>query len=128
MCRVSALAERAGIPASELASLSDDDGVFDILAFYVGQLCVVLCLTLCPQRIVIGGGPVSARAASLLPKIRKEFQAQLAVRRCLLVLSVLFCPPLSFVRSSHWSHALISHGVVFCQVEVARAKRCGRIV
>lgn len=54
----------------------DTHFVWDVLAHYLAQLCVTLTLTLCPKRIIIGGGPVSHRPALLLPKIRAQVEEQ----------------------------------------------------
>ncbi len=47
------------------------------MAHYVAQLCLALTLTLCPRRVVLGGGPLSHRPALLLPLVRKHFAALL---------------------------------------------------
>jgi fructokinase len=68
MCSSGALSLRAGCPVSELPLLPDDHPVWDIEAYYLGQLCANLVLVMSPERISIGGGVLNR--ASLYPKIR----------------------------------------------------------
>ena len=51
-------------------NLPDDHPVFEMEAHYLAQMCVNLITTLCPQRIVIGGGVLQRK--NLLPMVRKE--------------------------------------------------------
>ena len=51
-----ALSGRAGVPASELASLPDDHEVWDACAYYLAQMAVSLVLLCSPERIIFGGG------------------------------------------------------------------------
>lgn len=50
------LSARKNIPAKELASLSDDDELWDIVSFYLAHLSVMLVSTVSSQIVVIGGG------------------------------------------------------------------------
>jgi len=51
-----ALAARLGIPASELPKVLDTDPVWEVIGFYLAELCANLVLTVSPSVIVIGGG------------------------------------------------------------------------
>lgn len=76
--RASALAARAALPHPRLlASLGDEHPVWPLAAFYAAQLCLSLSLTLCPTRIVLGGGPFASRPHLLLPLLRSAFAALL---------------------------------------------------
>eukprot|EP00455_Lapot_gusevi_P018088 TRINITY_DN197_c0_g1_i5.p1 TRINITY_DN197_c0_g1~~TRINITY_DN197_c0_g1_i5.p1 ORF type:complete len:298 (-),score=82.42 TRINITY_DN197_c0_g1_i5:219-1112(-) len=66
-----ALADRAGIPPSELRNLPDDHPVWNMQAFYLAQLCSSLILLLSPEVIVIGGG-VLKRGHILFPAIHRH--------------------------------------------------------
>ena len=68
MCSTGALAARNGINPSELASLPDDDPLWDTCAYYIAQLCANLVLMVSPDHISIGGGVLNR--SSLYPKIR----------------------------------------------------------
>ncbi len=76
MARLSALAARAGVTMAELPSLGDEHRVWNLAAHYIAQLCVTLCLTLCPQRIVVGGGLFNREC--VLPLVRTHFKQLLA--------------------------------------------------
>lgn len=56
MCSSGALAERRQCSPAELATLADDDPLWDTCAYYLGQLCANLLLISSPEHIVIGGG------------------------------------------------------------------------
>ncbi len=77
---------------ADLPTLPDDHRVWNLAAYYIGaargrgalvvavfltcplppaQLCVTLCLTLCPQRIVMGGGLLNREC--VLPLVRSHF-------------------------------------------------------
>ncbi len=64
-----ALAARFGQPATEI---HEDDPIWEIEAEYLALGLATCVLTLSPHRIVIGGGVVEGRAASLLPKVRRH--------------------------------------------------------
>jgi fructokinase len=66
-----AIAARLGIQPKDLADLKDEDPVWDIVAYYLAQVCVSLTLISSPQVIVIGGGVL--KRLVLYPKIRNEF-------------------------------------------------------
>jgi fructokinase len=67
-----ALAARAGVPASDLATLPDDHEVWDACAFYLAQLVMSLTLLCSPERIVFGGGVFNRTI--LYGKIREQTQ------------------------------------------------------
>ena len=60
-----AVMARLGHPLNEA---SPDHPIWDMLAYYLGELCAVLTLVASPQTIVLGGGVMSNPA--LFPKIR----------------------------------------------------------
>lgn len=72
LCAGPAVAERWGKPGKELA---DDMRVWELEAYYLGQMCVDFALAYSPQRIILGGGIM--HQTQLLPLIRKEFKEQL---------------------------------------------------
>jgi fructokinase len=47
--------------------------VWEVLAHYTAQLVLTLVLTLCPRRVVLGGGPLAGRPALLLPAVRRHY-------------------------------------------------------
>ena len=62
-----ALAARLGRPADDVP---DDDPVWEIEARYLALGLAACVLAVSPRRIVVGGGVVVSRAASLLPRVR----------------------------------------------------------
>ena len=62
-----ALAKRAGQSADQLM---DSDPAFTLEAYYLGQMCVNLIMTLSPERIIIGGGVL--QRSFLMDLVRKE--------------------------------------------------------
>ena len=69
MCASGALcARKGGISVDELATLSDDDPVWDQCAYQLGQVCTNLVLIASPDRIRFGGGVMNRLC--LYPKIR----------------------------------------------------------
>ncbi len=72
LCAGPAVAERWGKPGKELA---DDMRVWELEAYYLGQMCVDFALAYSPDRIILGGGIM--HQTQLLPLIRKEFKEQL---------------------------------------------------
>jgi fructokinase len=71
-----ALAKRRNIESKDLATLSDEDTVWDACAHYLAGLCVTLSLTLSPERIVLGGGVMQREC--LFPKTRERVRKLLA--------------------------------------------------
>jgi len=67
-----ALAARKHIAPGELATLSDDDDIWNIAAYYIAQLCANVTYLLSPELIVIGGG--IPKRACLFALIRQHFQ------------------------------------------------------
>ena len=53
-------------------NLPDDHPTFIIEADYLAQMCVNLILTVCPQRIILGGGVMQRQ--SLFPQIHRRTQ------------------------------------------------------
>jgi len=56
--------------AEAVPDLPDDHMLFDLEAYYLAQMCANLILTVCPERIVLGGGVM--RRECLYDKVRKE--------------------------------------------------------
>lgn len=74
MCASGALVARKQLSdAAELASLPDDDPVWDACAYQLAQLCANLIYIASPERIVFGGGVMNR--LSLYPKIRYHVMA-----------------------------------------------------
>ncbi len=55
----------------ECSEVSDDDEIWEFIAYYIGQLCLSLLYILSTEKIVIGGGIINRQ--SLLDKIRNSF-------------------------------------------------------
>eukprot|EP01104_Vermistella_antarctica_P012983 TRINITY_DN3852_c1_g1_i4.p1 TRINITY_DN3852_c1_g1~~TRINITY_DN3852_c1_g1_i4.p1 ORF type:complete len:567 (-),score=63.92 TRINITY_DN3852_c1_g1_i4:43-1743(-) len=72
LCASGALAKRAGLSRTALASLPDTDPVWERVAYYLGQLCCTLTLCLAPHTIVLGGGIM--KRGILVDMIRKSTQ------------------------------------------------------
>eukprot|EP00474_Spongospora_subterranea_P000419 CRZ00877.1 hypothetical protein [Spongospora subterranea] len=72
LASATALAARLSIHESALKLVPDSDRVWELVAYYIGQLCANLSLILSPESIVLGGG-VSKRAV-LLELVRHNFQ------------------------------------------------------
>lgn len=68
-----ALAERAGVKQSELASLDDAHEVWDVAAYYLAQLCASISLLLSPERIVLSGGVM--KRTCMFALIRRHYDA-----------------------------------------------------
>lgn len=58
---------------ADVANLSDDHVIWDIIGHYLGTMCANLTLTLSVEKIVIGGG-VMNRGEVLFKKIRESFK------------------------------------------------------
>lgn len=71
-----ALAERAGVDTSQLASLPDEHRVWDTCAYYLAQLCASITYLLAPERIVLGGGIM--RRSCLFRMTRRYFDTLVA--------------------------------------------------
>lgn len=68
-----AIAKRLNLnDVSEVANLSDDHEIWDLVGFYLGTMCANLYLSLSLQKIVIGGG-VMKRGEVLFKKVRHHF-------------------------------------------------------
>eukprot|EP00419_Tripos_fusus_P002300 CAMPEP_0172689232 /NCGR_PEP_ID=MMETSP1074-20121228/22996_1 /TAXON_ID=2916 /ORGANISM="Ceratium fusus, Strain PA161109" /LENGTH=353 /DNA_ID=CAMNT_0013509003 /DNA_START=57 /DNA_END=1115 /DNA_ORIENTATION=- len=70
MCNSSALAQRAGCSAEELARIPDDDPLWDTAAHYLGALCANMILLVSPERIVLSGGVL--KRSILFDKVRSK--------------------------------------------------------
>ncbi|OQS02671.1 fructokinase, partial [Thraustotheca clavata] len=75
MAASGAIAARMSKERRELQNLSDDDPVWNTVAYYLALVCVNLTLTVSPQVIVIGGG-ISKRNG-LFEKIHTAFEKAL---------------------------------------------------
>jgi fructokinase len=53
----------------DVVNLTDDDEVWDIISYYIAQVCLNLLYIVSTERIIIGGGIINREC--LLPKIRK---------------------------------------------------------
>lgn len=51
-----AIAKRFDIEISELENLGNDEEIWEIVGFYLAQLCSNVALLISPKAIVIGGG------------------------------------------------------------------------
>jgi fructokinase len=63
------LAKRLNIPPSDLPNVPDDHEVWDIISFYLAQLCVSIIYTVSAQKIIFGGGVIKRKG--LLENVRK---------------------------------------------------------
>ena len=70
-----------GVSAAELASLPDDDDIWEHAAHYLAGMCVNLILTLAPERIVLGGGVMQREClfSKIRANVRDILQGYLAV-------------------------------------------------
>lgn len=71
-----ALAKRRGVKPADLASLPDDDEIWEYAAHYLAGLCVNLTLILAPHKIVLGGGVMNREC--LYQKIRDKTRTLLS--------------------------------------------------
>jgi len=70
MVAIGALSKRLGCKTEDLPQVSDENEVWQHVAFYLAQLCVTLILSVSPQVIVLGGGVMKRQ--SLFPSIRRN--------------------------------------------------------
>ncbi|GAB5368742.1 hypothetical protein AAMO2058_001346100 [Amorphochlora amoebiformis] len=68
MANSQAIADRLGIPKSDLRNVSDDHPIWDLHAYYLAQLCMSITFLMSPEVIVLGGGVMNREV--LYPKIR----------------------------------------------------------
>lgn len=68
MIATGALCARCHCNINDLPNINDDHELWDIVAYYIGQLCCNLILMVSPEHISIGGGVLNR--LSLYPKIR----------------------------------------------------------
>ncbi|CAN8063066.1 unnamed protein product [Agarophyton chilense] len=71
MASAKACADRAGVEANNLASVSDEHGAWDDVAYYLAQLCHSICMIASPHVIVLSGGVM--KRSLLFDKIRQHF-------------------------------------------------------
>jgi len=70
-----AIADRLGIHYEELKDLPDSHPVWDMVGYYLAQLCLSITLIASPHNIVLGGGVLKRRI--LYPLVRKYVQQML---------------------------------------------------
>jgi fructokinase len=55
-----AIKERKNLDnVDQCSEISDDDEIWDFIAYYIGQLCLSLLYILSTEKIVIGGGIIN---------------------------------------------------------------------
>ena len=64
------IATRKCISVNEVANISDDDPLWEVVAFYLGQACANLAMILSVEKIVLGGGV--SKQKSMLMRVRKQ--------------------------------------------------------
>ncbi|CAH0474904.1 unnamed protein product [Peronospora belbahrii] len=74
MVAAGSIAARTGVDRRDLATITDDDPVWDTIAHYLANLCVNVTFLTSPDVIVIGGG--IARREKLFDLIREKFVAR----------------------------------------------------
>lgn len=65
------ISERTQVDFIKLHEIEDNDRIWDIIGYYLAQLCVNITLTVSPERIVIGGGIMNRKI--LYDCIRRHF-------------------------------------------------------
>jgi fructokinase len=70
LCNNVSIAQRLGIDRRALASVSDDDEVWEIAGFYLAQLCASLVLLVSTERIFLGGGLTKRK--KLVDEVRRQ--------------------------------------------------------
>lgn len=68
-----AIAKRLGVSIDDLATLEDDNPVWDIVAYYLAQLCYSILLLASPHVIFLGGGVMNRK--SLMARVHSHFQS-----------------------------------------------------
>lgn len=71
MASAQACAERCGVSMAELPNVPDDHPQWNLVAYYLAQLCMTITFAVSPHFIVLSGGVM--KRASLFPKIRSHF-------------------------------------------------------
>ena len=80
------ISERTKVDFIKLHEIEDNDKIWDIIGFYLAQLCLNITLTVSPEKIIIGGGIMNRKI--LYDSIRKHFITLLAKY----VEHPLYCP------------------------------------
>eukprot|EP01132_Coremiostelium_polycephalum_P009889 gene9889-12131_t len=65
-----AISKRLGVTQDKLSTIPDDDPVWNIIGYYLGQLCANITMSYSPSIIVLGGGVLNR--SILYPIIRHE--------------------------------------------------------
>ena len=115
-----AIAERAGVPASELAGLEDSHPVWDSAAYYLAQLAVNMVLLASVEKVVFGGGIFNR--SCLYDKIRSHVST--------LLNGYIQVPALTtkeglqgYVARSRWGLQAGLIGAVFLAVDALKSKQ-----
>lgn len=66
------IAERLKCSIEDLSTISDEEPVWDMIAYYLAQLCLSITYTVSPHCIVIGGGILNRK--SILPATKAHFK------------------------------------------------------
>lgn len=72
MSKAQAVADRLNISPSLLNTISDDDPVWNVHAYYIAQLCAAATYVASVERIIIGGGLMKRQI--LFKHIRNHFK------------------------------------------------------
>ena len=65
------ISERTKVEFIKLHEIEDNDQIWDIIGFYLAQLCLNVTLTVSPECIIIGGGIMNRKI--LYESIRRHF-------------------------------------------------------
>eukprot|EP00808_Paulinella_micropora_P007055 g81726.t1 len=75
LCNSISIAERLNISRHDVGKLPDSHPIWDCVAHYLSELCVVVATLLSPDVIVLGGGVL--KRTVLFPKVRAKFKQTL---------------------------------------------------
>ena len=65
------IAERRGIDKEEIHTLNDDDKIWEVVGFYLGNLCANILMMTSPEVIILGGGVMQRKV--IYPYVLKSF-------------------------------------------------------